>query len=592
MVRDEGFVKDLWYLASDVRASLVEDTSATFAERYKKLKGDYLQRLPEKVQQLEAIWGHLQQDPSNIAGLELLYIHVHGLNGSGATYGFAELSEAARDLELLLKPWLAEAKVLEPEDLQQAGIKLERLKQVVHGLSREDSPILPEAPEFASPQAEKTCKLIYLLERDQGLATDLADQLQRFAYTVHSVGSPAALLDLVSQAAPMAIILDTEFQDPDLVLELASLKKPPKPHIPLIFLSNRDDLLARLQAIRLGGDAFFYHPFDVNELIEKIDTLTGSKVTEPYRILIVDDSEAVSSFYAMVLEHAGMVVQMIHDPLKLMSALNEFMPDLILMDLYMPGYNGMEVAKSIRQQDRFVGIPIVFLSVETNLDKHLVAISLGGDDFLTKPISPEHLVSLMRSRVHRSRILRSFMMRDSLTGLLNHSNLKEQLDLEVKRAKRHNTPLAFAMIDIDHFKVVNDTYGHLIGDRVIKSLSNLLRHSLRKTDIIGRYGGEEFAVILPNTDGRNAAEVFDQIRTNFSKISHTAEEGRDFRVTFSCGIASFPMCQEAYEINDWADKVLYEVKQNGRNQVMLAEEQAIVAARAEATPEQSPCLPS
>src|SRR6185503_1923102 len=133
------------------------------------------------------------------------------------------------------------------------------------------------------------------------------------------------------------------------------------------------------------------------------------------------------------------------------------------------------------------------------------------DDFLTKPIGEDRLVASLTARAQRARVLRSFMVRDSLTGVLNHSRLKAQLQIEVARSRRQGRRLAYAMIDIDHFKEVNDRHGHPAGDRVILSLSRLLQNRLRKTDIIGRYGGDEFAVILPDADGPTAVKVLAEI---------------------------------------------------------------------------------
>jgi diguanylate cyclase (GGDEF)-like protein len=166
-------------------------------------------------------------------------------------------------------------------------------------------------------------------------------------------------------------------------------------------------------------------------------------------------------------------------------------------------------------------------------------------------------------------MLRSFMVRDSLTGLLNHTAIKDQLDGEVAWAIREKKPLSFAMVDIDHFKLVNDSYGHPVGDRVIKSLSRLLKQRLRTSDLVGRYGGEEFAVVLVNADGPTAMKVLDTIRDDFSQLRHLAE-GKEFPVTFSCGIADVSQFPDATKLSDAADKALYKAKHAGRNRVMLA----------------------
>ncbi|MCA1754315.1 MAG: GGDEF domain-containing protein, partial [Spirochaeta sp.] len=173
-------------------------------------------------------------------------------------------------------------------------------------------------------------------------------------------------------------------------------------------------------------------------------------------------------------------------------------------------------------------------------------------------------------RAERTRSMRYFMERDSLTGLLNHSNLKGSLGLELQRANRIGREMSFAMIDLDHFKKVNDLYGHYSGDRVLKSLARLLQQRLGKTDVIGRYGGEEFAVILFDVGMDQAQRLLDDIRESFSLIRHRAGE-EEFSVTFSCGIAGFPTYADALSIAEAADAALYLAKEGGRNKVVLAQ---------------------
>jgi diguanylate cyclase (GGDEF)-like protein len=232
----------------------------------------------------------------------------------------------------------------------------------------------------------------------------------------------------------------------------------------------------------------------------------------------------------------------------------------------MPECTGLELAQVIRQMETYLSIPIVYLSSETDRDKQLEAVGLGGDDFLEKPIKPSHLVAAVTSRIERYRKLRALMLHDSLTGLFNHTTTKERLAQEIARAKRFNFTFSFALLDLDLFKSVNDTHGHLAGDRVLKSLSQLLMRRLRSLDTVGRYGGEEFAVILPNTSLETAVTVMDEIRMGFEHIHHHSGEN-EFAVTFSCGVAQFPDCQSVGDLIDTADKALYDAKHQGRNAV-------------------------
>jgi diguanylate cyclase (GGDEF)-like protein len=161
------------------------------------------------------------------------------------------------------------------------------------------------------------------------------------------------------------------------------------------------------------------------------------------------------------------------------------------------------------------------------------------------------------------------MLRDSLTGLLNHTAFKEHLSREIARVRRQGTPLAVALIDLDHFKTVNDTYGHPTGDRVVKSVARVLQRRLRRTDVIGRYGGEEFAVLFPNTTERQAQRVVDEVRVTFAQVRHQSDS-REFQVTFSGGVATCPPYDEAARLTEAADQALYAAKEAGRNCVVLA----------------------
>jgi diguanylate cyclase (GGDEF)-like protein len=256
--------------------------------------------------------------------------------------------------------------------------------------------------------------------------------------------------------------------------------------------------------------------------------------------------------------------------MQIINALDEFSPEIIILDMYMPGCTGMEIARVIRQQDRFHSVPIIYLSGEEDVNKQLHAMSLGGDDFLTKPIEPKHLIATLHNRGRRARSMLALMIRDSLTGLFNHTHTLHLLDQEISRAAQKAQPLSFAMIDLDNFKKVNDTYGHPIGDRVLRSLSMFLKQRLRKTDHIGRYGGEEFAIIFPDTSVEDARNVLNEIRGRFGELQQPAGD-RDFNVTFSAGVAGW-QGESSQSLCERADQALYRAKDEGRNCVEAAED--------------------
>lgn len=415
-------------------------------------------------------------------------------------------------------------------------------------------------------------KLVYLVDSDVALGKWVASQIHYYGYDVQGFPTLRGAAEAIRKKQPDALVVSLSFPDgADAGARfVASLRETVSRQIPAIFTSGLDDMQSRLTVVRSGGQAYLTKPVDIADLVTWIDRLTSQQEHNAYHVLIVDDDKAMAAFHSKILSDAGMVTKVVSDPMQALESLYDFSPELMLMDMHMPACSGMELAGVIRQQAAYIGIPIVFLSSETDLNVQMQAMREGGDDFLTKPIDPGHLVASVSARAERYRSLRSRMARDSLTGLLNHGKILEQLDFELSRAMRNRTPLSFAMLDLDHFKSVNDTYGHPAGDGVLKSVSRLLKERLRKTDFIGRYGGEEFAVIMPDTSGVDAVSVLDEVRKAFSRIVQRANKN-DFNCTFSCGIAEYdPKGPPLQNITQKADATLYLAKKEGRDRVELS----------------------
>jgi len=538
--------------------------------RLRALRDKYIRSLPDAIGRIEAHWSRVLEDKSNRDEARSLHGMLHTLAGSAPSFGFSEVGEAARSAEILVRNLLDGA---DPQDSDaweriEAGLDALLAASITSRCEELARRRFEESvPEIPIIRAEP--KLVFIVDDDVCLLQNLAVQIACFGYEVRTFSGLADLEASVAKSQPSAIIMDLMFPEGKVAGAdaIAVLQRNAMRHIPVIFISQRDDFTARLISVRAGGDAYLTKPLHICSLLDKLDQLTGDREADPYRILIMDDDPELSRFYALTLEQYGMLTRVVNDPLQIIEHLVEFHPELILMDMYMEGCHGDELAKIIRQMEAYVSIPIVYLSAETRKDRQLRALRIGADDFLTKPIKPEHLISSVTIRAERMRIIRSFMEQDSLTGLLNHTKTKEQLDLAVLRAKRGGGRFCFAMIDIDGFKSINDTHGHLTGDRVIVILSRLLQQRLRKTDVIGRYGGEEFAVILMGTEEEQAYRVMDEIRKSFEQIRHESDSGR-FPVTFSCGIASYPAFRDSLSLNKEADRLLYEAKRRGRNRVI------------------------
>ncbi|MGK8439996.1 diguanylate cyclase domain-containing protein [Ectopseudomonas hydrolytica] len=292
---------------------------------------------------------------------------------------------------------------------------------------------------------------------------------------------------------------------------------------------------------------------------------------EPYRVLIVDDDLDLASRYSLVLRGAGMLVEVLRDPAQIFEHLRDFNPEVMLLDVNMPDCTGPELAQIIRCNDDWLRIPIIYLSAETDIAKQMSALIKAGDDFVTKPISDNALVAAVFSRAQRARLLSDALSRDSLTGLLKHGDIKEQVAIELERALRSGARASVVMLDIDHFKRVNDEHGHAAGDNVIRALANLLRQRLRRVDSLGRYGGEEFLAVLPDCTPQQARMILDEIRERFAELRFIADGG-EFSCSLSAGIAGTDVHSNAEQLRERADKALYAAKHGGRNQVQIADD--------------------
>lgn len=536
----------------------------------KELQEYFAGRLPERLAELEDAWTAVAASGWEEGQVRTLHRLAHSLTGAGATFGFPEVSRTARVLERFLKTAL-DGTGPSGEDV------FEHVERLLEGVQRAaQAPPVPPIPLPIRPERDPDRgdeRLVFLIEEDAEQAAGLAVQLRHYGYRVHVLDRQRdTLAEEVAREHPDVLIVDLMFRDGPLAgaRAIEGIHRSQVPGAPprVIFLSLRSDLEARLAALRAGGDAYFTKPVDIGSLVEKLDLLTERHAGSRYRVLIVEDDRDLAVEYAVMLDAAGMETEAICEPLQLMEPLYSFKPDLILMDVHMNGCTGPELAAVLRQQESYLSTPIIFLSDEDDVDEQISAIDLGGDEFLRKPVVPAHLVSAVVSRARRGRTLQSLISHDGLTGLLNHTNLKLHLEAELSRASRDDTEVAYAMLDLDLFKSINDTWGHAAGDRLLRSLGIFLRQRLRRSDVLGRYGGDELAVILPRTNGSTALQVLERIRESFSELRHRVGD-EEIGATLSCGIATYPQNPTASLLVQAADAALYKAKRAGRNQVVL-----------------------
>jgi two-component system, cell cycle response regulator len=289
------------------------------------------------------------------------------------------------------------------------------------------------------------------------------------------------------------------------------------------------------------------------------------------KVLLIDDSQAIHTLVRARLSSEPITVHSAFGGEEGLAMAKQLFPDLILLDVEMPQPDGFEVCRRLKSDEVTQGIPVVFLTGASSPDERIFGLELGAVDYVTKPFNPAELRARVRASL-RTKYLMDLLAKkaqiDGLTGLWNRAHLEERLKQEQSLARRSGHPLSCVMLDVDHFKSINDTYGHPFGDETLRRIAAVLGEVGRQEDIICRMGGEEFVVLCPNTALAGAEKMAHRCREALleAKLIH---DGKPVRVTCSFGVATCGDCTG--DMIAKADKALYEAKRQGRDRVIVAE---------------------
>jgi two-component system cell cycle response regulator len=315
---------------------------------------------------------------------------------------------------------------------------------------------------------------------------------------------------------------------------------------------------------------------------------TPPAATRKFRILVVDDDRDAVGLLVQWLQMEGYETHSAGSGAEALQRIQRDRPDLVLLDLLIPPPDGLEVIRTVKKDRLMSTIPLVVMTVKRDVKSKVESLKNGADDYIVKPFHFDELDAILRSSLKKRYLYASLeranrqlkeanekllklSVTDDRTNLLNDRYLRRRLQEEFKRALRYGTPLSVILLDLDHFKQVNDKYGHDCGDQVLKEFGRLVTENAREIDIVGRFGGEEFLMILPNTDGIRATIVAERARKAAEDHVYRYKEFL-VRVTVSAGIASIPANREARteaDILKAADDALYRAKSASRNRVIL-----------------------
>lgn len=405
---------------------------------------------------------------------------------------------------------------------------------------------------------------ILVVEDDAGMQRILERTLARVGVDAVLCTTMAEGAEMLEETAIDGMILDIFLPDGD-GLELLRNVRTIRPGMPLIVISRVADFGTKIEALRLGADAYLEKPIDWEVLSRKIDSLLDA-ADKGARVIVVEDDPISAMAMRGVLESVGHRVVVCADPLEFESLMIRFRPDLVVLDVALPEVSGLELARFLRQDTRFEATPVVYVTGTSDPDV-AAAVMTAGAPVLIKPVSHQVLRATVRSILEQSRRLRDRMDRDALTGLLGRAAFIDHVRAAAAKFSRDPyRPHALAMIDLDHFKLVNDRFGHPAGDLVLRETATVLRRALRASDVVGRMGGEEFAVLLSDTDDATAVELLGRILDQFRAVQHPVASDECVTLSFSAGVA--PATRDADEWIARADQALYRAKEQGRDRIV------------------------
>jgi diguanylate cyclase (GGDEF)-like protein len=542
----------------------------SWEDAYSHLRASFVHEAAARLDQITKLLDGLAANPADSTSFLELRRRFHAFAGAGTSYGFPEVTNLGLRGERECAALIRQSGAPGPADIERWRGLVASLQAVFAGAreARAEAPRVPTAPVAHGADS------ILIVDDDEQIRKSLTHLLEVEGMTARAVRTKAEAVQALEESVPHGVITDIRLRDGsgyDLVEHIRGLPLAEAESLPILILSPLSPFLDKVEAIHCGADGYFEKPVDWEALMRRLQHLLERNRPESARILSVEDDPHQSAFVSAVLKSAGYDVKVCDEPTRFEADLVAFKPDLVLMDIMLPGITGYDLVRYLRQDERHAALPVIFLTTDGQLQARIETAKVGGDDHLLKPVPPPLLLSAVAARLERSRFLKSLLDRDGLTRLLTHTAFLERARAALALKQRHPGKLsAWVMIDLDHFKAVNDKYGHPVGDRVLGALSALLRRRLRQADTIGRYGGEEFAVLIEDLAEADTTRLISRLLEEFAAIEHQVPGGGSFRCTFSAGVA---MLEESMDLDSWkktADDALYAAKAAGRRRVIAA----------------------
>ena len=487
-----------------------------------------LDQLPELLKSLRGNWPVLPSGIWNSSGIQKVLRLLHELARKSEAVGLVNILEITRAIDTAISD-------VHEENAQPDADEVEKLNQLLNELTL----AVDAARSHSHSQSGVVShsEVLYL-HRSDASGDQITDAIEKNGWGVQCLTELEPLLLAISRQSAKVVLIDTQYlpEIDRLNKLLAELRKKKIKRPELIFLSNQCDVEIRLEVLRAGATQCFSEPVNINDLMMSIKEIVSPRLKPHYRVLVVEDDESQAKFACTLLKKGGLETLAITDPLNVMEAVQSFQPDLILMDLYMPGANGIELTQVIRGRKELSIIPIVFLSGEDDLEKKMLALYSGADDFLTKPVRPQHLVATVKTRIDRSKEMLSTVgmsLTDASTGLKNRRRLLQELDMSCIRLSLDRTFCGLFSIMLNGQESSLDDGYSADDDVVLMRVVDVVGAVISKRDCIARTGKQSLALLVK----RSAAEDIEQLGADlYQQISGEIDQSTETSARWGIGL--------------------------------------------------------
>ncbi len=539
---------------------------AEWQETYIKQRSQFLENTLRRLPDMVTLLDNLRGSAGDINLVRQLGEHFHQLAGAGGLYEMTDLSRLAIRGEEILRLFLQSPANITAGSIQEVRQLMDSLESAIANQSAGPVPSMEQskaAADDARPEG------IMVVTGTMQTVNSLTGALEKLCLEVIPYCTAGSAREALNKRMPGALIVDVPLPDgPGYDLARCVRAHPEGASTPVLMLSQEIGFLNKVLAIRSGADAIFEHPLDFKAISSKLEDLFEKTRPSQYRILYMEDDPDQANLVESLLKAAGYNAICLQDPKLFEETLIQYGPDLLLLDISLGVIDGIELARFVRQNERFATVPIIFLTTQNQLNMHIASASAGGDDHLIKPVAPQLLIATIAGRLERYRTLRKLIGQDGLTGCLTYGAFMDELS-RLTHAQTHAYDTQLMLIDVDNLRAVNEKFGYAAGDKVIASLANILRGTFRHSALTGRAGGNCIGVASENLDESELAGIAGEVLSQFKSSQHKAR-GSSFTVTASAAIAAVPSDRIVATWLAVADKRLKQAKQAGPGQIVTS----------------------